>query len=129
MDSGSTDFTVALVPTAMNAGVWISPCGVVMVPVRPRNPPPLAASWAADGAQLSASRVPTVKENSRLRSAAGRRHGGGMAGEGWLARFQCASLPPSRSLSGATVSMWGSSQPASHPRSDWMDSSLWAPRS
>ncbi len=34
-----------------------------MVPVRPRNSPPLADSWAADGAQLSARRVPTLKEN------------------------------------------------------------------
>ena len=49
MDSGSTDLTVALVPTAMNAGVWISPCGVVMVPVRPRNSPPFSATCAAVG--------------------------------------------------------------------------------
>ncbi len=38
MASGSTDFTVAAVPTAMNAGVWISPCGVWMVPTRPSRP-------------------------------------------------------------------------------------------
>jgi hypothetical protein len=62
MDSGSTDFTVALVPTAMKAGVRISPCGVVMVPVRPRNSPPFSARCAGVGAQLSARRVPTVKE-------------------------------------------------------------------
>src|ERR1700712_4723802 len=35
IDSGSTALTVALVPTAMNAGVWMSPCGVRRVPVRP----------------------------------------------------------------------------------------------
>ena len=37
MDSGSTVFTVALVPTGMKAGVWISPCGVVMTPLRPSS--------------------------------------------------------------------------------------------
>ena len=37
--SGSTDFTVAFVPTAMKAGVrMIGPCGVWMTPVRPRAP-------------------------------------------------------------------------------------------
>ena len=38
MVSGSTALTVALVPTATNAGVWMSPCGVWMTPVRPRRP-------------------------------------------------------------------------------------------
>ena len=36
--SGSTAFTVAFVPTAMNAGVLIVPCGVVITPERPRPP-------------------------------------------------------------------------------------------
>ena len=39
---GSTDLTVALVPTAMNAGVWMTPCGVVITPVRPSAPGSLA---------------------------------------------------------------------------------------
>src|SRR6476469_3665764 len=64
MDSGSTYLSVALVPTAMNAGVWISPCGVVMVPVRPRNSPPLASICPADGGHASLRRLPTRKENS-----------------------------------------------------------------
>ena len=38
MVSGSTALTVALVPTAMKAGVWMSPCGVWTTPVRPRRP-------------------------------------------------------------------------------------------
>ena len=63
MNSGSTAFTVALVPTAMKAGVRISPCGVLMIPVRPRNSPPFCSIRAADGAELSVSRVPTRKEN------------------------------------------------------------------
>ena len=46
MISGSTAFTVALVPTAMNAGVLMWPCGVLRTPVRPCLP---------------GSRVPTVK--------------------------------------------------------------------
>ena len=32
------DQTVARVPTGMNAGVWMSPCGVEIVPVRPSAP-------------------------------------------------------------------------------------------
>jgi hypothetical protein len=64
MASGSTALTVALVPTAMNAGVWIWPCGVEMVPVRPRNAPPLASVRADDGAAVSARRWPMVKEKS-----------------------------------------------------------------
>ena len=48
IDSGSTDLTVALVPTAMNAGVSMTPCGVLIRPVRP---------------SASGSRVPTVKPN------------------------------------------------------------------
>ena len=32
--SGSTDFTVAFVPTGMNAGVGTSPCGVARTPAR-----------------------------------------------------------------------------------------------
>ena len=71
MDSGSTALTVALVPTAMNAGVWMSPCGVVMVPVRPRNSPPLAATCPADGGHASLRRLPTRKENSDCRAGAG----------------------------------------------------------
>jgi hypothetical protein len=84
MDSGRTDFTVALVPTAMKAGVRISPCGVVMVPVRPRNSPPLAVSWTDDGAQRSARRVPTVNENCDCSAAAAGVDVAvaGMAGEG-----------------------------------------------
>ena len=31
---GVRDLTVACVPTGMNAGVWIVPCGVVIMPVR-----------------------------------------------------------------------------------------------
>src|SRR6478672_8317162 len=98
MDSGSTDFTVALVPTAMKAGVWISPCGVAMVPVLPRNSPPLADTCSADGLQVSARRFPTRNENST----------GGLAAlvQDWLARFQCASLPR-LNLSGWAL-MWGS---------------------
>ncbi len=42
MDSGSTAFTAACVATGMNAGVRIGPCGVVMVPVRAWNWPPLS---------------------------------------------------------------------------------------
>lgn len=38
MVSGSTDLTVAAVPTGMNAGVWMSPWGVWMVPTRPSRP-------------------------------------------------------------------------------------------
>ncbi len=38
MVSGSTALTVAFVPTATNAGVWMSPCSVWMTPVRPRRP-------------------------------------------------------------------------------------------
>ena len=38
MVSGSTALTVAWVPTAMNAGVWMSPCGVWMTPTRPAGP-------------------------------------------------------------------------------------------
>ena len=64
MDSGSTALTVALVPTAMNAGVWISPCGVVMVPVRPWKPPPLSSIWAGEGLAVLARRLPTRKEKS-----------------------------------------------------------------
>ncbi|SLH24286.1 Uncharacterised protein [Mycobacteroides abscessus subsp. abscessus] len=56
MVSGSTAFTVALVPTGTNAGVAISPCGVRITPVRPCRPP--------------SSRVPTVKENPEDVSAA-----------------------------------------------------------
>ena len=36
--SGRTALTVAWVPTAMNAGVWMSPCGVRMTPTRPSRP-------------------------------------------------------------------------------------------
>src|SRR5882757_4308732 len=38
MVSGSTALTVALVPTAMKAGVWMSPCGVWITPARPDRP-------------------------------------------------------------------------------------------
>ena len=38
MLSGNTALTEALVPTAMKAGVRMSPCGVWMTPVRPRAP-------------------------------------------------------------------------------------------
>src|SRR5882757_3143947 len=38
MVSGSTALTVALVPTAMKAGVWMSPCGVWITPTRPDRP-------------------------------------------------------------------------------------------
>ena len=34
MVSGITDLTVALVPTGINAGVSICPCGVTTVPAR-----------------------------------------------------------------------------------------------
>jgi len=44
---------------------------VVMVPVRPRNSPPFAATWAAAGEQLSVRRLPTRKENSDCRAGAG----------------------------------------------------------
>ena len=37
MLSGNTDLTVALVPTGINAGVLISPCGVVITPTRPKG--------------------------------------------------------------------------------------------
>src|ERR1700710_2565319 len=43
-----TAFTVACVPTAMNAGVWMSPCGVRMTPARP-NRPESSASMLKDG--------------------------------------------------------------------------------
>ncbi|SIM55608.1 Uncharacterised protein [Mycobacteroides abscessus subsp. abscessus] len=43
MVSGSTALTVALVPTAMNAGVWMSPCGVWMTPARPAVPGKVAS--------------------------------------------------------------------------------------
>jgi hypothetical protein len=38
MASGRTDLTVALVPTGIKAGVWISPWGVVIVPTRASEP-------------------------------------------------------------------------------------------
>src|SRR5690349_6885961 len=38
MASGSTALTVARVPTGMKAGVRMSPCGVEIMPVRPRAP-------------------------------------------------------------------------------------------
>ena len=38
IDSGSTALTVAWVPTAMNAGVRMSPCGVWITPTRPARP-------------------------------------------------------------------------------------------
>ena len=38
MESGSADFTVAFVPTGMNAGVFISPWGVEIVPLLPIRP-------------------------------------------------------------------------------------------
>jgi hypothetical protein len=37
MFSGKTDFTVALVPTGINAGVLISPWGVEITPTRPKG--------------------------------------------------------------------------------------------
>ena len=38
VDNNSTDLSVALVPTGINAGVLISPCDVVITPVRPSRP-------------------------------------------------------------------------------------------
>ena len=45
----------------MNAGVWISPCGVVMVPVRPALADPSGP----------VSRLPTTKPASRGEAGAG----------------------------------------------------------
>jgi hypothetical protein len=51
LNSGKTDLTVAFVPTGINAGVCICPCGVEIVPTRASeseslavisNPNPLA---------------------------------------------------------------------------------------
>src|SRR6476620_11365132 len=95
MDSGSTDFTVALVPTAMKAGVWISPCGVVMVPVRPRNAPPLASSCPAAGLHVSVRRLPTRKENSDCRPAgvsAEGEDGSGLAGTVQVCQLTAVNL-------------------------------------
>ncbi len=47
-DSGSTPLTVAFVPTGMNAGVRIWPCGVVITPVRAI--PWRAPTWKWKGA-------------------------------------------------------------------------------
>src|SRR4029078_11021092 len=48
MVSGRTVFAVAWVPTAMKAGVWMSPCGVRMTPARP-SLPGSSASMLKDG--------------------------------------------------------------------------------
>ena len=48
MVSGRTALTVAWVPTAMNAGVWMSPCGVRITPARPSRPGS-SASTLKDG--------------------------------------------------------------------------------
>src|SRR6476469_1779008 len=48
MTSGTTALTVACVPTAMKAGVWMSPCGVRITPARP-NRPGSSASTLNDG--------------------------------------------------------------------------------
>ncbi len=53
MDSGSTALTVALVPTATNDGVAISPCGVWMVPVRPSRSSSLVPMVKIDSGRLS----------------------------------------------------------------------------
>ena len=53
MDSGSTALTVALVPTATNDGVAISPCGVWMVPVRPSRSSSLVPIVKIDSGRLS----------------------------------------------------------------------------
>ena len=71
--------------TVSPAGVWISPCGVVMVPVLSRNSPPLADTCSADGRQDSVSRLPTRKENSDWRA--------GGSGSGLAGTVQVCQLP------------------------------------
>ena len=48
MVSGRTAFTEALVPTAMKAGVRMSPCAVWMTPLRPPQPG-MSASMVKNG--------------------------------------------------------------------------------
>src|ERR1700687_2578326 len=68
MVSGRTPFTVALVPTAMKAGVRMSPCGVRMTPARP-NRPGSSASTVKNG---SATTCIQSIAKSRQRSPSGK---------------------------------------------------------
>src|SRR4029453_17336940 len=116
IDSGSTALTVALVPTAMNAGVWMVPCGVVMVPVRPRKVPPLASIKASDGEHVSARRWPTEKENPDCREERpGKAVDGGDEGR----KAEAGTLPSVPALPRVTCGTRPrscSSQPSSYPR-------------
>ena len=70
MVSGSTALTVALVPTATNAGVRISPCGVWMTPLRPRAPG-MSASTVKNERSVTFQRASLGDEVGPRRGAAG----------------------------------------------------------